>query len=1105
MRMIPFHNIANKGKAFRKILCILPCILLFFFQLNLLAQSNPDFEEITVWIKIPGIGGFELNGIYSYRNQQLYLPVTDFFSALRINQETLPDYDTIRGFFIDEQNRYIIDYPNRTIRANNTLLKIDPEDLLKTETGLFLNIDFYGKAFGLYCTFNFRTLTVEVKTDHELPAIKEMRRQQIRQNVERLKGVITVDTTIKRQYHLLRFGVVDWSFNSYNVSGERTDTRIIAGLGSEFLFGETNLIVNYSTKEEFQLRNQLYQWRWANNQLPFIRQIKAGKISPNSISSIFNPFNGINISNVPTLYRRSFGSYTLAEYTEPGWTVELFINNVLVDYTIADASGFFTFDVPLVYGTSEITLKYYGPYGEERSKERTILIPYMFLPQGEIEYSITAGVVDDQENSRFSKGEFNYGINRYMTVGAGIEYLSSIPNRNNIPFVKASVTPHPFIIISGEYDHEVVSRGKLSFRNKKNWFIEADLAKYRENQKAILYNYLEERKITTSIPYNLFLIKGFTRLSYKQNIYSDFNYNSAEFTFSANFGRLNTNLSAYGNWITLGTPYVSTNIAAGYRLGRNFHLRGQSMIDVTNFQPINFKIELDRRIFNNGYLNFQIERNFRMGITGGEITFRYDFPFAQTNLSGRYHGNKLSNNLGARGSLAFGGGDGYVHASNRSQLARGGIVFEPFLDINHNMVKDPSEPRVSGLGIRINGGKILSRVSDTLIRVVELEPYTSYLAEIDPKSIENISWQVPDKRMSIFIDPNQFKHILVPVQPMGEINGMVSIQKNGTLRGIGRILVNVYTDKGTLVTRVLTESSGNFTYLGLKPGNYYILPDPVQQGKIRVTSQPERIDFEIKMDHLGDIIDGLDFVLVPVEETSLIPPVEVPAVTERISDTIPEKVISPIGSIEESTQPSEDLSETVKVTDSTQVIEQKTDSLDVVIVVTGNLDPWSGEFFVQVGAFPNERLARQRLREISKSSSWTSGIVLENGLYKVRVGYFTSKKEAHRCLDEFSQTVTDAFIGRQSVYPAAVIRLETQPSGLMEGKYFVQAGAFPTEKQALKRLQLVKNAVNYPTEIIVENGLYKVRLGYFSKKSDAENCYKQLIEKGIEAFIGKAK
>jgi hypothetical protein len=56
------------------------------------------------------------------------------------------------------------------------------------------------------------------------------------------------------------------------------------------------------------------------------------------------------------------------------------MNNSLVDYAKAPTAGFYTFQVPLVYGNSLVKLRFYGPWGEELSREQNIQIPFNFLP-----------------------------------------------------------------------------------------------------------------------------------------------------------------------------------------------------------------------------------------------------------------------------------------------------------------------------------------------------------------------------------------------------------------------------------------------------------------------------------------------------------------------------------------------------------------------------------------------------------------------------------------------------------------------------------------------------------------------------------------------------
>ncbi len=160
-------------------------------------------------------------------------------------------------------------------------------------------------------------------------------------------------------------------------------------MGGTFAGGEATVSLNYNNFARQQLkpihpdsniirpfdqRQQYYRLRFVNNDRKWLRQVIAGKIFTPTIASLFSPVVGVQVTNAPTTYRRSYGTYTLSNFTDPGWTVRLYINNALVDYTVADAAGFYTFQVPLVYGNSQIKLRFYGPWGEERFLEENISI-----------------------------------------------------------------------------------------------------------------------------------------------------------------------------------------------------------------------------------------------------------------------------------------------------------------------------------------------------------------------------------------------------------------------------------------------------------------------------------------------------------------------------------------------------------------------------------------------------------------------------------------------------------------------------------------------------------------------------------------------------------
>jgi hypothetical protein len=185
-------------------------------------------------------------------------------------------------------------------------------------------------------------------------------------------------------------------------------------------------------------------------------------------SSLFAPVSGVQISNSPMQNRRSFGTYLLNDYTEPRWTVELFVNNVLVDFTQADASGFYSFEVPLMYGNTSVNLRFYGPWGEERIEERMINIPYNFVPKNEVEYTASAGIVENEEMQRFGRFNLNYGLSNAITIGGGVEYLSGVESGEVMPFVNSSMRLAQGLLFSGEYMYGVRGDALLSYRTPKN-------------------------------------------------------------------------------------------------------------------------------------------------------------------------------------------------------------------------------------------------------------------------------------------------------------------------------------------------------------------------------------------------------------------------------------------------------------------------------------------------------------------------------------------------------------------------------------------------------------------------------------------------------------
>lgn len=883
-------------------------ILLLMFYLTsvysfgaILETEEEDYIEISVFLSVPKIGGTEMPALIEDNN--IFLSVTELFGFLKIKAEVTSGFNKVEGFFVDEKANYVIDRVNNTIEYNGKVYALESGDLVRSETQLYLRIKYFGEIFGLECSFNFRSLSVTLNTSVELPIIKEMRQEQMRKNIRQISGEIEADTTIGRRYPFFRFGAVDWSIASSQEIGGKTSSRVGLNIGTALAGGEANVALNYTPGTPFILREQYYSWRYANNSQKILKQAIVGKLSTNSTTTLTSSVLGFQISNTPTTYRKSYGTYTINDVTEPGWTVELYVNNVLMDYKKADASGFFTFEVPLIYGSTSVRLQYYGPWGEVRSEEKEIAIPFNFLPQGAFEYKLTGGVLEDSTHAQFSRLNIDYGATNFLTMGAGVEYLSILDNGSGfIPFVSSSIRVGSNILFSTEYSHEVKLKSVLNYRLLSGLQLELDYTRYNENQTAIRTSYLEERKAALSFPLRFGKTAFYTRLSYNNYVSRNHSYNAAELMIAGSIAGINTNFSTKAIAAGSQDPDISSILSLAFRLPFGFQFTPQAQYNYTNKEIISAKGRLEKQIGRSGFLTLSYENNFISNYSSIEAGLRFDLSFGKFGITARRTRDKYTFSENASGSIVTDLKSKYIGASVRGNVGRGGLIFTPFLDINGNGIRDKGEPKAYGMDLRMNGGRVEISEKDTVIRVFELEPYADYLVTLNGNRFDNISWDIQNKALKVAVDPNQFKHIDVPVSVVGEAAGMVYLRSGKKVKGLGRIIVSYYRNGNKLVASVLSEEDGYFTYMGLLPGKYVAMLDQDQLAKVGMESTDYSFEFEIEEGTDGTYLDHIEFYIdkiggdVPEEEeeeeskTVIYPETIVEKVPEKASEKVSEKV-----------------------------------------------------------------------------------------------------------------------------------------------------------------------------------------------------------------------
>ncbi len=888
-----------------------------------------------------------------------------------------------------------------------------------------------------------------------------------------------------------------------------------------------------------------------------MRQFMIGKIAASPISSVFNPVVGIQFTNTPTASRKSFGTYTLSNYTTPNWTVELYVNNILIDYVKADASGFFTFNVPLIYGNTDVTLRYYGPWGEELSSKKNFTIPFNFLPPKELEYKISSGLIEDGKNSLFGQARMNYGVTKDITFGGGLEYNSSIATANykNIVFVNTSIRLAPNVLFSGDYVYGVRYKGLLNYNLPSNFQLEAYYSKYNPAQQAIRLNYTEERKLTISKPFVFATIPALSRLAISQNLIQQPNsdvpptkYTIPELSLSGASHGINLNITTLAFVINkLNTSFYS-DVSLSTVLPGGILFTPQIRYDYKRNQISMVKYRLEKRFVKYGVITASYQNNLLSNFPIYQVGFRYDFSFARVGVTVLQSNNINSISEFASGSLIYQPQLNYRDINVNTNVGRGGVIFLPFLDINNNGVKDPNEPKVSGLNVNMIGGGIQKSNKDTTIVISGLEPYTTHFVEVDADNFENMSWRIKKSKMNIIIEPNKLKLIEIPVLILGEVSGTAYLKKENEEKGLGRITVCFYNSDSVLVNKMLTESDGYFNFFGLLPGSYYAKIDQEQLNKLQMTASPSSLSFTIKGGIEGDVVDGLKFILQSNTKAIIKPVAEKQFASKK--DSMSEMVNSSVIN----TQPETKVVTNIQVSDTLSVpialnarlqeesIKQDNNKQSQINTAENQIINEQGKFAIQVKAHSQLSDAKVTESTLGKAFKQPIAIVNEAELYKVRITGFDDRDKAAALIpklkelgfaDAFviapaknnnnirqqqaissslnsqkkdsanmkSQSIKDAFV-KNDIIKAVSDTVAKKSKTNEQGYFAVQARAHTQLSDAKATQSKLSKIFKQPVVIVNEDGLYKVRISEFNKRDEALAIIPKLDQLGFAgAFI----
>ncbi len=851
------------GKYQKLRICVLTLSIVSSFLLfNSAFAQTTGYQEIVVRFEVPRL--FQKDIIVQYGQDQIYLPVTEIFTSLDMIVKRDMENGTISGQFLTPERKFEINTASGKASCSGHEIKLGQYGAVLNPTDIYLRSDLFDSLFSLKMYFNFSTLSVYLPLNKEFPAyqklIRKMAHQDLRNALTAKKDLMVMP--LKREY--FKAGVADWSATASPVGGGGHYGNL--NLGGMLLGGDVSLQSEFNSKTGFDPNQVRYRWHYFFDNVKYLTQAEAGEI--NTTGYFATGLKGVLLTNRPQVDRRYFQTINLNGHIGQGWEVELYVNNKLTDFTNADENGDYNFLVDIMYGSSRVMLKMYGPNGEIQSEEQYISIPFNLIPKKEFQYSLAGGTTEGQfKSGKYFEGTTYYGIFSFLTAGINAEI--PIESRlDNKPALAGELTYQPLgdLILNGAYSPQNSFRVAMNFNEPSLVALTGTYTKYYERNYRGRLGQKDNLNFSVSCPLQIGSRRLGLRYHFALDRYKAFEQTNMNYGFSSSLYRFYFN-------------YIGACKISDYRDRKDRELSSQLFLSTTFLRFLRPQLRvtydhqerklaalgvyLNRRVFKKGQLSFSFERNLKANTNLVMVSFNIFSNFADFSTKFYSSGDQTAFSQMQRGSVRFDQEEGSFRFDRRAGLGYGSATITPFVDDNFNGKLDPGEEILYDLRARIGGSSGIKGGKGQLYYYDGLRPYDEQPVQIDPYSLDNPQLKPAHENYKVYVNPNTVTDIQIPVVAAGEVTGTVDRKIPEGKVGVGGLKLKVVNEASGKEFEITTFNNGEFYYLGLVPGMYRAYIDPEQLEKYGYISTPPDISFQVKTVSGGDYIDNINFTISP--------------------------------------------------------------------------------------------------------------------------------------------------------------------------------------------------------------------------------------------------
>lgn len=647
-----------------------------------------------------------------------------------------------------------------------------------------------------------------------------------------------------------------------------------------------------STKTNLQARLSLERNDMYSSLLGPLKatHVSVGDISPTAVGSIPSQGAGLGfrVSNKPFGRITQTATTDITGFQQPGWDVEVYLNNIYQDSQTIDETGQYQFtNLPLSIGLNEFTLKFYGPQGEVEQETQTYNLSREALTGKTFIYDLSVVRQNTQVSSFIDNNQLSpddhYGLNLHLEKGISdnislstdfshFHLIDGVRHQYVQPGVRF-FTNNLLVVLNQVQDLDGGNQSKASVstsvfkEHKINYAFTNSTQDFTTSGTASLNNkkHLHNVKLNGPFPKNRLFHSNYSFTASRQDNYDQSILETQSYGLGFSFGRLqlgaNLNNAQSISATQSKTNQQSASVQASFPI-KSLHIRNNLQYSLKPTHQLNTsKTTVSWYISNNLNTTLGYDYNFANNTDQKSIALNWSNRHIATGFKINQSPFDTSASLNIRFSLTHNPLNNRFEMSSNRVSHTGAVAALVFEDKNNNQRFDEGEFVIPDAEIVATQQHKKAKTDASGIALLS-GLYTTEPTDIvlESASLDDPFWVPSTKGFSFLPRPGLMEVLIVPVVTAGEIEGTVrfssSIFNPSVEQGrVPMLLTNLTTGE---TYNKETSFDGFYLFNTVPPGDYQLEINPDFLEKRELSS---RSPIKLTIDHRGTLLMGMNFEL----------------------------------------------------------------------------------------------------------------------------------------------------------------------------------------------------------------------------------------------------